>query len=100
MLVSKCSTVPYTTLFRSEVLLTKKQIELLELNKKSKVADLYPRLSLGADFGWSGFGKGFPIGGDFFWPKTSSIGLNLSIGSEEHTSELQTREKLVCRLLH
>lgn len=64
---------------RTEVLLTKKQIELLELNKKSKVADLYPRLSLGADFGWSGFGKGFPIGGDFFWPKTSSIGLNLSI---------------------
>src|SRR5690606_17073486 len=64
---------------RTEVLLTKKQIELLELNKKSKVADLYPRLSLGADFGWSGFGKGYPIGGDFFWPKTSSIGLNLSI---------------------
>ena len=64
---------------RTEVLLTKKQIELLELNKKAKVADLYPRLSLGADFGWNGFGKGFPIGGDFNWPKTSSVGLNLSI---------------------
>ena len=64
---------------RTEVLLTKKQIELLELNKQAKVADLYPRLSLGADFGWNGFGNGFPIGGDFMWPKTSSVGLNLSI---------------------
>jgi len=64
---------------RTEVLLSKKQIELLELNKKAKIADLYPKLSLGADFGWSGFGNGFPIGGDFMWPKTSSVGLNLSI---------------------
>ncbi len=64
---------------RTEVQLFNKQIELYELNKKSKVADLYPKLSLGADFGWSGFGNGFPIGGDFMWPKTSSVGLNLSI---------------------
>ena len=64
---------------RTEVLLTKKQIELLELQKQSKIADLYPRLSLGTDFGFSGFGSGFPIGGDFNWPKTSSIGLNLSV---------------------
>lgn len=64
---------------RTEVLLYNKQIELLELNKKAKIADLYPRLSLGADFGFSGFGKGFPVGGDFNWPKTSSIGLNLSV---------------------
>ena len=56
-----------------------KQLDLLELNKKSKIADLYPKLSLGADFGWSGFGDGFPIGGNFSWPTTSSIGLNLSI---------------------
>ena len=64
---------------RTEVLLAQKQIELYELNKKAKVADLYPRLSLGADIGFSGFGKGFPIGGDFSWPKTSGIGLNLSV---------------------
>lgn len=64
---------------RTEVLLANKQIELYELQKKSKIADLYPKLSLGADFGWNGFGKGFPIGGDFMWPKTSGIGLNLSI---------------------
>ncbi|MBE8722384.1 TolC family protein [Sphingobacterium pedocola] len=64
---------------RTEVLLSEKQIELYELNKTSKVADLYPKLSLGADFGFNGFGQGFPIGGDFMWPKTSSIGLNLSI---------------------
>jgi len=64
---------------RAEVRLLEKQLHLLELNKQSKVADLYPRLSLGADFGWNGFGQGFPIGGDFLWPKTSSIGLNLSI---------------------
>lgn len=64
---------------RSEVLLGEKQIELYELNKKAAKADLYPKLSLGTDFGFSGFGQGFPIGGDFMWPKTSSIGLNLSI---------------------
>lgn len=64
---------------RTEVLLSKKQIELLELNKKATIADLYPRLSLGADFGWNGFGNGFPTGGNFMWPKTSSVGLNLSI---------------------
>ncbi|WP_164108177.1 MULTISPECIES: TolC family protein [Sphingobacterium] len=64
---------------RSEVLLMNKQIELYELQKKSKVAGLYPTLSLGADFGWNGFGQGFPVGGNFMWPKTSSIGLNLSI---------------------
>jgi len=64
---------------RTEVRLTEKQIQLLELNKKAAIAELYPRLSLGADFGFSGFGKGFPIGGNFNWPKTSSIGLNLSV---------------------
>jgi len=64
---------------RTEVQLAKKQIELYQLNKKSKVADLYPKLSLGGDFGFNGFGKGFPIGSSFNWPKTSSIGLNLSV---------------------
>lgn len=64
---------------RSEVLLSEKQIELYELNKKAQISNLYPTLSLGTDFGFTGFGKGFPIGGDFMWPKTSSIGLNLSI---------------------
>ncbi|TJZ62815.1 TolC family protein [Sphingobacterium olei] len=64
---------------RTEVILNRKQIELYELNKTAKVADLYPKLSLGADFGWNGFGQGFPIGGDFMWPKTSGIGLNLSV---------------------
>src|SRR5690606_20280602 len=55
---------------RSEVRLLEKQLQLLQLNKQAKIADLYPRLSLGADFGWNGFGQGFPIGGDFMWPKT------------------------------
>src|SRR5690606_18638054 len=64
---------------RSEVLLSEKQIELYELNKKAQTAALYPTLSVGTDFGFSGFGQGFPIGGDFMWPKTPSIGLNLSI---------------------
>lgn len=64
---------------RSEILLSEKQIELYELNKKAQKASLYPTLSLGTDFGFNGFGQGFPIGGDFMWPKTSSIGLNLSI---------------------
>lgn len=64
---------------RTEILLAEKQLDLLDLNKKSKVADLYPKLSLGVDYGFNGFGKGFPIGGNFTWPQTSSIGLNLSI---------------------
>lgn len=64
---------------RTEILLAEKQIDLLHLNKKSKVADLYPRLSLGADYGWSGFGDGSPFTNKFSWPQTSGIGLNLSI---------------------
>ena len=64
---------------RTEVLISRKQIELYELNKRAAKSALYPTLSLGTDFGFSGFGQGFPIGGDFMWPKTSSIGLNLSI---------------------
>src|SRR5690606_3312158 len=44
---------------RSEVLLSEKQIELYELNKKAQTAALYPTLSLGTDFGFSGFGQGF-----------------------------------------
>ncbi|MCI0922055.1 TolC family protein [Sphingobacterium rhinopitheci] len=64
---------------RTEILLAEKQLHLLNLNKKSKIADLYPKLSLAADFGWSGFGDSSPFTNRFSWPQTSGIGLNLSI---------------------
>ncbi len=64
---------------RTEIQILEKQNELLELNRQSIKADYYPKLSFGGDLGYTGFGQGFPIGGDFNWFGTSGLGLNLSI---------------------
>src|SRR5690606_40175967 len=50
----------------------------------------------------NGKGSGITISGDVTLGKVRIEGSNIAIGdnlrSEEHTSELQSREKLVCRL--
>src|SRR5690606_41993440 len=86
--------VPYTTLFRSGPIL------LVRLSGKR----LRPGSMLGAM--WSGFILTLIFHllpdspGDFLervLPFVASLGIALR--SEEHTSELQSRENLVCRLL-
>jgi len=65
---------------RTEVKLVEKQIELLELNKKSMVAAYYPSLSLTGNLGYLGFGQQFPIfNNSASFAPYSAIGLNLSI---------------------
>ncbi|WP_140936642.1 TolC family protein [Sphingobacterium lumbrici] len=65
---------------RSEVLLLGKQSELLELNKKSIVANYYPSLSFTGNLGYTGFGESLPLFNRNANKSTfSAVGLNLSI---------------------
>src|SRR5438067_7607164 len=66
---------PYTTLFRSRV-------------------EMAPGRVRGADRVDRGEGFGFPQ-----WLERRETGVQAEIRSEEHTSELQSRFDLVCRLL-
>lgn len=65
---------------RTEVKVMEKQIELLELNKKSIVADYYPSLSFTGNVGYTGFGEQIPIfSSNANKSVFSAIGLNLTI---------------------
>lgn len=66
---------------RTEVRLLDKQIELLELNKKAVISEYYPKLSLTASYGYTGYGQKFPVFSNHpsvKWANFSGIGLNLS----------------------
>jgi len=65
---------------RTEVKVMEKQIELLELNKKSIIADYYPSLSFTGNVGYTGFGEQIPIfSSNANKSVFSAIGLNLTI---------------------
>lgn len=65
---------------RTEVLAMEKQIELLELNKKSIVADYYPSLAFTSNVGYTGFGQQIPLfNSNANKSPFSAIGLNLTI---------------------
>src|SRR3712207_9008717 len=71
---------PYTTLFRS-VLLDKSEYRPGELSGFYSV-----------------FGMGAAV--ENIWLTTTTLGMGIQfVRSEEHTSELQSRQYLVCRLL-
>src|SRR5690606_41219411 len=84
---------PYTTLFRSQ------NVEFLMLN--SFIQDDMARISKEAET----FSITFPILKDEDQTVAKSLGVERTAEvfiinrSEEHTSELQSRENLVCRLL-
>src|SRR5699024_12484998 len=69
---------PYTTLFRSEQVIFFSIRNLTKLEKNVFQAQMYNTLNL-------------------IWDNLIQVGFNRS---EEHTSELQSRFELVCRLLH
>src|SRR5690606_39891817 len=73
---------PYTTLFRSELHLRhlRKALHTQSLRYAQAVSEYFPE-----DMRMTR-----PQGGFVFW---------IELRSEEHTSELQSRENLVCRLL-
>lgn len=74
--------VPDTTQ-RNQYLLLKKQEELLGLQRKSVIAEYYPRLSLTAGYNYFGLGESFPWGAgsadQVYWSDAATVGLNLSI---------------------
>lgn len=66
---------------RSEILVMNKQIELLELNRQAMKADYYPSLSIGANYGYMGFGQQFPIFNNHSsvaWANFMGVTLNLA----------------------
>src|SRR3712207_7844875 len=79
---------PYTTLFRSK--------DTLEIIKSLKVKQPDARVVVVADhFSLNFIRSGMDAGVDGFCLATS----DREVRSEEHTSELQSRQYLVCRLL-
>src|SRR3712207_8054625 len=72
---------PYTTLFRSNHIRTDNSANTI-------VSALY----------WKKAVTGEP-GATFSFPTGSSVAIGGAVRSEEHTSELQSRQYLVCRLL-
>ncbi|MBX3256488.1 MAG: TolC family protein [Chitinophagaceae bacterium] len=67
---------------RSEIKLLNKQSELLELNRKAKIAAYYPTLSFSGNLGYLGMGPYFPVlnnNKQVNWSGFSGLGLNLSI---------------------
>src|SRR3989442_8129356 len=79
---------PYTTLFRSFTFST---------NVANELKPVHPEASSGEAITSSSKNACFPIciNGAFFAPNSAA----LKNRSEEHTSELQSRPHLVCRLL-
>src|SRR3712207_8562547 len=77
---------PYTTLFRSEV------VKLANTHKRVNL--LVPGPGVG--------GYCIPNAYHYIAPRAEKMGVSmdlLKLRSEEHTSELQSRQYLVCRLL-
>jgi outer membrane protein len=68
---------------RNQYLLLKTQEQLLTYQRKSVVAEYYPRLSLTAGFNYFGSGPKFPwfakSSDEVYWTDASTIGLNLSV---------------------
>ncbi|TDS17596.1 TolC family protein [Sphingobacterium paludis] len=65
---------------RTEIRVLEKQTELLELDKKAKIADYYPTLSFSGNLGYMSFAQRFPIfNGNATKTAYSALGLNLSI---------------------
>src|SRR3712207_7362533 len=75
---------PYTTLFRSEG---------VELRAGRRVVPVDVGLALGRAL------DGLEEAGDRRLAAVDLVGVGAAVRSEEHTSELQSRQYLVCRLL-
>src|SRR5690606_40680403 len=98
-LLARASLLPYTTLFRSRT-----EISYLMLGEIAFLMLL--AIPLGCGIGWvlafaslQGFETELYRVPFVIEPSTFGIAISVAVRSEEHTSELQSREKLVCRLL-
>src|SRR3712207_8568590 len=84
---------PYTTLFRSSTIL-----HYNENHKRIEAGDTVV-CDIGAEYSLytADLTRTFPASGEFTERQRALY--QLVLGSEEHTSELQSRQYLVCRLL-
>src|SRR3712207_7672947 len=79
---------PYTTLFRSTVLVVEQLVEIRDRHRNGAVP-----------CGRHGIGEARSGGGLVPRVVDANVGHDSAARSEEHTSELQSRQYLVCRLL-
>src|SRR5206468_9353231 len=85
---------PYTTLFRSQIILSTRVLELIRTERQPILID-----DVSADERFSG-SESLKISGLRSAMCAPLMGKDQLFGrSEEHTSELQSRSDLVCRLL-
>src|SRR3712207_7982407 len=85
---------PYTTLFRSlrNKVLNKKQPKI----GRTGVSNLLQRPTFGSELPCEPKAR---IQSDFWYKASLGVLRRVELRSEEHTSELQSRQYLVCRLL-
>src|SRR5690606_42032612 len=89
---------PYTTLFRSEPAVVHQDVGTAEITKVEKVNNVQPYALLPASSCTSSVNACL-YGGGTPYVDYGFVGVGTQTRSEEHTSELQSRENLVCRLL-
>src|SRR5690606_40767752 len=89
---------PYTTLFRSVGRFLLRHVGLLQRAAFASVLVLYP-FFCAASWVRIGVRKLLGLKPAVVWGPTPILTIAESSRSEEHTSELQSRENLVCRLL-
>src|SRR3712207_8724954 len=81
---------PYTTLFRSRCCNFPKAAQRCRFNVVTRVASFYQRFKRGIAFRGGNLREAFD---------SCASDAGIVVRSEEHTSELQSRQYLVCRLL-
>lgn len=64
---------------RTEYKVLTKQKELLGFAKEAEKANLYPIVSLAANYGYAGMGDKFMTSKSFFWSDLASVGLNVKV---------------------
>src|SRR3712207_8450409 len=87
---------PYTTLFRSRRKKTLVRVVNVSASGVMIESGIMPRIGEKVGLEFEGFDR---LDGTVRWVKQGRIGLDVGERSEEHTSELQSRQYLVCRLL-
>src|SRR5690606_39636831 len=96
---SPSTLLPYTTLFRSHYTASGIGNVMNDRYKLLATKDLYPEFFWFTKYGFLGVHLFFMISGFVILASALNRSSEDDKRAEEHTSELQSRENLVCRLL-
>src|SRR5690606_41698830 len=92
--------IPYTTLFRSIRVEQMWQQHFIAVNKANAALQKIPDMEINQELKDRLLGEALFLRALFYFNLVRLYGdVPLLLRSEEHTSELQSRENLVCRLL-